>query len=82
MPREGARTKSLRYLAEGRLQIYRADESVIRAKVRGSGAEYFCGFDEVDQAWWCSCPARSPNCAHVLAAKTVTVAPLPRAPRR
>lgn len=41
------------------------------ADIRGSGAVYTAGRDET-AGWFCSCPAWSIDCAHVLAVKGVT----------
>jgi SWIM zinc finger len=71
--REDVQTKARRYLAEGRVRIRILNEQsgVADAEVRGSGAVYSVEHD--DKGWSCNCPAKSKNCAHVLALKLVTV---------
>jgi uncharacterized Zn finger protein len=56
MPREDVQAKGRRYVLEGRVQIYRVDDQVVRATVRGQGKVYRYGLDEGD-GWWCNCPA-------------------------
>jgi uncharacterized Zn finger protein len=71
--REDGQAKGTRYVLEGRVQIYRVDDHVVRATVRGQGEIGRLGFDEGD-GWWCNCPARS-RCAHHVALQLVVVAP-------
>ncbi len=77
MPREDAQSKGRRYVLEGRVQVYRVDDRVVRATVRGQGEVYRCGFDPGD-GWWCACPART-RCCHLVSLQLVVVAPLPQA---
>ncbi len=67
--REGAEAKGRRYLTEGRLTVERVGD-VIEATCRGNGESYRLGHD--GHAWWCSCPALSRRCAHLLALQLVT----------
>jgi hypothetical protein len=78
--REDAAAKARRYLGEGRVRIIACDEEAgtILAEVRGNGAVYAAGHGL--KGWACGCPAKSKNCAHVLALKLVTVLE-PRAAR-
>jgi hypothetical protein len=70
--RENADAKGRRLLSEGRVQVTRVDQFSIRALCRGDdGAVYDLGFDG---DWYCSCPARSPRCSHLVALKLVTIA--------
>jgi uncharacterized Zn finger protein len=71
--REDAAAKAKRYLGEGRVRIVSCDEEAgtILAQVRGSGAIYAAGHGA--KSWSCDCPAKSKNCAHILALKLVTV---------
>lgn len=78
MSREDARTKGLRYLVEGRLVILSVSDDRIEATARGDGETYRLGFD-LDRWWWCTCPAVTPRCAHLLALRSVTVIPRARA---
>jgi SWIM zinc finger len=56
-----------------RVRIIACDEAAgtVMAEVRGSGAVYAAGHGP--KGWSCDCPAKSKNCAHVLALKLVTV---------
>ena len=71
MGRENAKTKALRYLTEGRVQIRAATNRAVRAEVRGSGHLYQVSFDS-RQGWACSCPAKG-LCSHLIATQTVVV---------
>lgn len=69
--RETIAGKTLRYLAEGRLDIVSVHGDQIAATCRGSdGTVYRLGHD-AGAGWWCDCPSRVP-CVHILAAKAVT----------
>jgi len=70
MPRETIETKALRYLAEGRLHVYRVHGGVVEATCHGTDL-YHLGFDGRD--WSCTCAAYG-RCAHLLALELVTVA--------
>lgn len=69
--RENAHTKATRYLGEGRLVIRELDEDagVVQADVRGAGAVWTCGHDST--GWFCDCPARTDQCAHLVAVRLV-----------
>ena len=67
MPREAARDKGTRYLTEGRLILILVEGDRVLATCRGEGALYRLGY--AGGRWWCACPAKSENCAHVFAAK-------------
>jgi uncharacterized Zn finger protein len=71
--RENARAKAIRYLSEARVRILECheDDGTLSAEVRGNGRVYVVA--HVEDAWSCSCLARSVDCAHVLACKHVTV---------
>jgi hypothetical protein len=71
--RENAESKARRYLTEGRVRIVACDEAAgtIVAEVRGSGTVYAAGHGP--KGWSCDCPAKSKNCAHVLALRLITV---------
>ncbi|HEX5937153.1 MAG TPA: hypothetical protein VFZ75_05615 [Actinomycetota bacterium] len=74
MPREGARDRGRRLLAEGRLVLRRVDEREIRALCRGdSGDAHELGFLP-DAGWYCSCAART-RCAHLVALMLVVTVP-------
>jgi hypothetical protein len=73
MPRENAQAKSRRYLTEGRLHILRVDETVVIAVCKGDGAFWWLGHD--GRTWHCDCDARSLDCSHLLALRTVVVSP-------
>jgi uncharacterized Zn finger protein len=71
--RENAESKARRYLAEGRVRVIACDEAAgtVVAEVRGNGSVYATGRGA--KGWSCDCPAKSKDCAHVLALKLVTV---------
>jgi uncharacterized Zn finger protein len=71
--RENAESKARRYLTEGRVRIIACDEAAgtIMGEVRGTGAVYAAGHGL--KGWACNCPAKSTNCAHILALKLLTV---------
>lgn len=73
MTRENAQAKARRYLVEARIHVLRVDETVVIAIARGDGAFWWCGHDGTK--WHCDCPARSLNCAHLYALRSVTVEP-------
>ena len=71
--RENYRTKGIRYLAEGRLTVRRADPYAITATCRGDSAEvYRVGCAEGE--WFCTCPAKG-RCSHLQALMLVSVRP-------
>lgn len=75
MSRESAALKARRYLTEGRLLVLRVDGPIIRAACRGDGQVYRLGHDP-RHGWRCDCPARTRDCAHLLALRLVcAVAP-------
>lgn len=67
--RETFREKGTRYLTEGRLILVTVDPDRVIATCRGEGSVYRLGY--AGGRWWCDCPARSENCAHVYACKRV-----------
>jgi uncharacterized Zn finger protein len=69
--RENAASKAVRYLAEGRLTLHHVDDGTIRASCRGDGEIHEIAWN--GGGWSCSCPARSQSCAHLTAAKLVTI---------
>lgn len=71
MPREDARTKGVRYLAEGRLIVEAVEGDFVLARCRGNGAIYACGHTP-RRGWWCDCAAKT-HCSHLWALMTVTV---------
>lgn len=68
--REGAQAKARRYLVEGRVVLLRVAPGLVVARVRGDGAVHRCGYEH--GAWWCSCPARTDQCAHLVAVRLTT----------
>lgn len=69
MVRETSAAKAGRYLIEGRIVVTAVSAGKVEATARGDGAVHRCGFDG---SWWCSCPARSDQCAHLFALRRVT----------
>jgi hypothetical protein len=73
MPRESAHDKGRRYLTEGRLTIRQfSREHGVIAMVRGDGLAYRAEWSP-DWGWSCNCPARTDQCAHLVALRLVTV---------
>lgn len=72
MPRETVEAKAARYLLESRVTIYQANDTVIRARVRGMGDEYTVIATRGGYA--CNCPARG-RCCHQVAVMSVTLRP-------
>lgn len=72
MTRESASVKAARYLSEGRLVVLAVSGDHVTAECRGSGQLYALGHD-LGRGWWCGCPARTDQCAHLLALQSVTV---------
>jgi uncharacterized Zn finger protein len=70
--RENADAKGRRYLAEGRLIVDHISGGTVSASCRGDGEIHRCGHDDARQ-WWCTCPARSDHCAHLVALRLVTI---------
>jgi uncharacterized Zn finger protein len=70
MAREAATAKGRTYLTEGRLVVTRCATNKVRATCRGDGAIYDLGFDRGE--WWCTCPARTDRCAHLVALRLCT----------
>ena len=68
--RETVRDKAARYLLEGRIILTTVEDRHVRARVRGEGSLYDTGW--IGGQWFCSCPARGDNCAHVVALKRCT----------
>jgi hypothetical protein len=72
MPRESAHTKARRYITEGRLTITRVTDDGVDAHCRGDGEIHELGLDAGNN-WHCTCPARTRDCAHLLALRLVTL---------
>jgi uncharacterized Zn finger protein len=73
--REGASTKALRLLTQGRVAIRHVVGDVVVAAVRGDSAEVYTVEHRQERQWSCTCPARS-TCSHVRAVMLcVVVAP-------
>ncbi|MCU1614707.1 MAG: hypothetical protein JWO98_2247 [Frankiales bacterium] len=74
MTRESAHDKGRRYLVEGRLTIrqFNRQHGVI-AMVRGDNALVYRAEWQPDLGWSCNCPARSDQCAHLVALRLITV---------
>ena len=70
MVRENAATKARRYLTEGRVVITVVRAGCVMARVRGDGAIHDAGY--LRGRWYCSCPARTDQCAHLRALRMVT----------
>ena len=71
MPRENAATRARRILTEGRVIVTAVRPGVlVRAAVRGDGTVWRCGWD--GGSWWCKCPVRTDQCAHLIALRLVT----------
>lgn len=70
---EGAPSKARRYLTEGRLRITGHAHGYVTATCRGDGTTYDLGFNS--RYWYCDCPARSDQCAHLRALRLVVDRP-------
>ena len=74
MPREHARDRGRRLVAEGRLVIRRVNDVEILALCRGdSGEMHELGYHP-SGGWWCDCEART-QCGHLYALQLTTIAP-------
>jgi uncharacterized Zn finger protein len=72
MSRETIAEKATRYIGEGRLCVTHVGPAGVRATCRGNTGYTVTWTDET--GWRCNCPARKRACAHVVAARLVTVA--------
>lgn len=72
---EGAPAKARRYLIEGRLTIAVMTADRLLARCQGDGETYTLGFRFKKNAWFCTCPARSDQCAHLRALRLVVDRP-------
>lgn len=70
---EGSPAKARRYLLEGRLRVAAISSNAISATCRGDGETYKVGY--VEHSWYCTCPARTDQCAHLRALRLVVDAP-------
>lgn len=70
--RENAQARAVRFLATDRVMIRCVDERGVLAHVRGDSGHVRTVIFKFG-AWSCDCPARSENCAHVIAVKNVVV---------
>ena len=71
MTRQSAASKARTYLAEGRVIVTHARPRVsVRARVRGDGAVYRCGWEA--GTWHCDCPYRTDQCAHLIALRLIS----------
>ena len=71
--RESAATKGRRYIVEGRLTISCIHRGRVWASCRGDGQTYDLGYTHA--RWFCSCPARTIDCAHLRALRLVVDRP-------
>ena len=72
--RESAATKARRYLCEGRLTIHSLHAGRIWAECRGDGEVCELGF--AHGRWFCNCPVRTIDCAHLRALRLVVDRPV------
>lgn len=70
MTRTSAADKARTYLAEGRLIVIAAKPGTVTATCRGDGAIHDLGYRS--GTWWCSCPCRTDQCAHLRALRLTT----------
>ena len=80
MSRENVEAKGRRYLSESRLRVLYVKPSAgqIRATCRGDGQTYKLGHEPV-RGWFCDCPAKTRDCAHLIGLRLVTE-PVPEHP--
>ena len=69
MVRENASAKARRYLVQGRVVLDHVSKGSVRGHIRGDGHIWKAVYDE--GAWFCNCPARSDQCAHLQALRLV-----------
>lgn len=74
MARENAAAKARRYLGEGRLVLTRVDPLRVIGACRGDGAIHTVTYTQ--RTWACTCPARTDQCAHLLAVRLVVAVDL------
>lgn len=68
---EAVEKKALDYLTSGKVKVLRHSAFSAEIEVQGSDpVPYTVLF--ANATWACSCPARKPLCAHVLAAKLIS----------
>lgn len=68
---EASEKKAHEYLTTGKVRVLEHDDSSALITVQGSAKEpYNVIFGNA--TWHCSCPARKPLCAHVIAAKLIS----------
>lgn len=70
MTRETAATKAHRILSEGRLIITTAQPGHVASLCRGDGAVWHQAY--AHGQWTCDCPARTDQCSHLRALRSVT----------
>jgi hypothetical protein len=70
--RETVQAKAARYLAEARLTVTEVDGDHVSAACRGDGEVYRLGH-RPGRGWYCSCAARTDQCAHLTALRLVVV---------
>jgi uncharacterized Zn finger protein len=67
---EASEQKAIEYLTTGKVQVLEVGEAHALITVQGSAQEpYNVHFGNA--TWYCGCPARKPECAHVIAAKLI-----------
>lgn len=76
--RESAHDKGRRYLTEGRLTVRQLTRAGVIAFVRGDSELVYRPEWSPDVGWSCNCPARTDQCAHLVALRLVTVVHCPK----
>ena len=74
MPRENARARAIRFLAERRVMVLRVDTEGVLAHVRGDSGVIREVRWEPQRGWTCSCPAIG-FCGHGHAVASVVLVP-------
>ena len=78
MARENAEDKGRRLLAEGRLRVklagYPGRFPIVAECVGDSAETYVVAFDNDEQAFTCTCPAKQ-RCSHIVALALVVMRP-------
>ena len=79
MPRESARDKGARYLAEGRIIVATVARNRVVAHARGEGAVHRVTWTPAE-GWRCSCPHTAPStyCSHLHALRRITAVDIER----
>lgn len=74
-PSEAVLAKAHRYLTEGRVLVALARGNRVVGTVQGSARDPYMVGQSAKGGHWCTCPARTGACAHVVALRLVVGTP-------